>query len=58
MKSLDVDAVQAFVTIAELRSFTRAAEVLGSTQGALSVKLKRLENRLGERLLERTPRQV
>lgn len=58
MKSLDVDAVQAFVTIAELRSFTRAADLLGSTQGALSVKLKRLENRLGERLLERTPRQV
>ncbi|KTT05493.1 LysR family transcriptional regulator, partial [Pseudomonas oryzihabitans] len=58
MKSLDVDAVQAFVTIAELRSFTRAAEVLGSTQGALSIKLKRLEKRLDERLLERTPRQV
>ncbi|MCC8939723.1 LysR family transcriptional regulator [Bradyrhizobium sp. Arg68] len=56
--TLDVDAVKAFVTIADLRSFTRAAEALGSTQGAISVKLKRLENQIGQRLLERTPRLV
>jgi len=55
---LEVDAVRAFVMIADLRSFTRAAEALGSTQGAVSVKLKRLEERLGKRLIERTPRQV
>lgn len=58
MTSLDVDAVQAFVTIADLKSFTRAAEALGTTQGAISVKLKRLEDRLGHRLIERTPRLV
>lgn len=58
MATLDVDAVQAFVAIADLRSFTRAAEALGSTQGAISVKLKRLENRVGQRLIERTPRSV
>lgn len=58
MTTLDVDAVQAFVTIADLQSFTRAAETLGTTQGAISVKLKRLEERLGQRLLERTPRSV
>ena len=56
--TLDVDAVRAFVTVADLRSFTRAAEALGSTQGAISVKLKRLEDRIGERLIERTPRLV
>ncbi|MCJ2064442.1 LysR family transcriptional regulator [Methylobacterium sp. J-088] len=33
-------------------------EALGTTQGAVSVKLKRLEDRLGQRLIERTPRQV
>jgi DNA-binding transcriptional LysR family regulator len=55
---LDVDAVQAFVAIADFRSFTRAAEALGTTQGAISVKLKRLEQRLGCKLLERTPRLV
>ncbi|MGH6614264.1 LysR substrate-binding domain-containing protein [Sphingomonas sp.] len=56
--TLDVDAVRAFVTIADLQSFTRAAEALGSTQGAISVKLKRLEERLDHRLIERTPRSV
>lgn len=55
---LDVEAVQAFVAIADFQSFTRAAEALGSTQGAISVKLKRLEDKLGCRLIERTPRLV
>ncbi|WP_162918323.1 LysR family transcriptional regulator [Taklimakanibacter deserti] len=58
MTTLDVDAVQAFVAIADHQSFTRAAEVLGTTQGAISVKLKRLEDRLGQKLIERTPRLV
>ena len=58
MTTLDVDAVKAFVTIAELQSFTRAAAALGTTQGAISVKLKRLEDRIGQKLVERTPRLV
>lgn len=58
MTTLDVDAVKAFLAVAEHRSFTRAAEVLDSTQGAISVKLRRLEERLGQRLIERTPRMV
>ncbi len=58
MAMLDVESVQAFVAIADLQSFTRAAEVLGTTQGAISVKLKRLEDRLGQKLIERTPRLV
>ncbi|WP_316207268.1 MULTISPECIES: LysR family transcriptional regulator [unclassified Bradyrhizobium] len=58
MTSLDVDSVQAFVAIADLQSFTRAAESLGTTQGAISVKLRRLEERIGQRLIERTPRHV
>ena len=56
--TLDVDAVQAFVSIAEFRSFTKAADALGTTQGAISVRLKRLEDRLGHKLIERTPRHV
>ncbi|WP_035640458.1 LysR family transcriptional regulator, partial [Bradyrhizobium sp. ORS 375] len=55
---LDLDAVQAFVRIAELGSFTRAAEALETTQAAISLKLRRLETRLGCRLIERTPRYV
>lgn len=57
-RPLDMDAVQAFVRIAELGSFTRAAESMRTTQGAVSLKLKRLEERLGCRLVERTPRYV
>ncbi len=58
MASLDVDAVQAFVLVADLLSFTRAAEALDTSQAAVSVKLKRLEDRLGHKLIERTPRSV
>lgn len=57
-RSLDLDAVEAFVRIAELGSFTRAAEAMGTAQAAMSMKLKRLEDRLGCRLIERTPRHV
>lgn len=57
-RPLDLDAVQAFVRIADLGSFTRAAEAMHTTQAAVSLKLKRLEERLGWRLVERTPRHV
>lgn len=58
MKPLDLDAVRAFVLIAELHSFTRAADALDTTQSAVSLKLKRLEAHLGRQLVERTPRVV
>lgn len=58
MRNLDLSAVHAFVLTAELQSFTRAAEVLNTTQAAISTKLKRLEDHLGRQLLERTPRMV
>ena len=51
---LDVDSVQAFVAIADNKSFTRAANELGSTQGAISVKLKRLEENVGTVEIELT----
>ncbi|KJC59959.1 LysR family transcriptional regulator [Bradyrhizobium sp. LTSPM299] len=58
MKVLDPEAVQAFVLTADLKSFTRAAEAMDSSQSAVSLKIKRLEDALGRRLLERTPRLV
>jgi DNA-binding transcriptional LysR family regulator len=58
MKVLDLDAVRAFVLVADLRSFTRAADALDTTQSAVSLKLKRLEAHVGKQLLERTPRVV
>lgn len=58
MKVLDLDTVRAFVHVADLRSFTRAADLLGTTQSAVSLKVKRLEAHLGKPLFERTPRAV
>ena len=58
MTTLDIPAVQAFLLVAELQSFTRAAEALGTTQAAVSMKLQRLEAVVGKRLLERSPRAV
>lgn len=55
---LDISTVQAFLLVAELQSFTRAAEALGTTQAAVSMKLQRLEATLGKRLVERSPRAV
>ena len=45
-RPLDLDAVQAFIRIVELGSFTRAAEAMRTTQAAVSLKLQRLEERL------------
>jgi len=48
----------AFLAVAEERSFTRAAAKLGASQSALSHTVRRLEERLGVRLLVRTTRRV
>ena len=58
MATLDIDTVHAFLLVAELQNFTRAAEALGTTQAAVSLKLQRLEQVTGRRLVERSPRAV
>jgi DNA-binding transcriptional LysR family regulator len=50
--------LMAFLAVAEERSFTRAAAKLGTSQSALSYTIRRLEERLGVRLLARTTRSV
>ena len=50
--------LQAFVAVAEARSFTRAAAQLGLSRSALSHAMTALEARLGVRLLTRTTRSV
>jgi DNA-binding transcriptional LysR family regulator len=56
--TLDIATIKAFLLVADLQSFTRAAEALGTTQAAVSLKLQRLETLLGKRLVERSPRAV
>lgn len=51
---LDPDLLKAFVAVAENRSFTRAAILLNRTQSAVSMQIKRLEERLGTELFHRT----
>ncbi|WP_395332562.1 LysR family transcriptional regulator [Novosphingobium sp. BL-8H] len=48
----------AFIAVADEGSFTRAAAKLGTSQSALSHTIRRLEARLGVRLLARTTRSV
>lgn len=56
--TLDLDAVAAFLQTAELNSFTRAAEALGTAQSLVSTRIRRLEDGLGQALLQRHPRLV
>lgn len=56
--NLDVDLLRAFVSVADLGSFTRAADSLLRRQSTLSLQIKRLEEGLGKRLLDRTSRHV
>jgi DNA-binding transcriptional LysR family regulator len=56
--NLDLDLLRSFVSIAETGGFTRAGERLLRTQSTLSLQIKRLETRLGGRLLDRTPRSL
>jgi DNA-binding transcriptional LysR family regulator len=58
MKGGELGDLLAFIAVAEERSFTRAAAKLGISQSALSYTLRRLEARLGLRLLNRTTRSV
>tara|TARA_R110000868_G_scaffold120773_1_gene320583 strand:- start:18938 stop:19828 length:891 start_codon:yes stop_codon:yes gene_type:complete len=53
-----IDALRLFSTVAELGSFTQAAEREGITPGAASKQITALETRLQARLFERTTRSV
>ncbi|MGM0452874.1 MAG: LysR substrate-binding domain-containing protein [Thermodesulfobacteriota bacterium] len=50
---LDIHLLRAFVTVAELGSFTKAAARLNRTQSAVSMQVRRLEQTLGKFLLTR-----
>lgn len=52
--SLDIDLLRTFVAVAETKSFTLAGVRLHKTQSAISVKIKKLEEQIGDRLLERS----
>jgi len=53
-----LQAIEAFVKVAELRSFTAAADALRLSRTSVSDLVKDLEERMGVRLLQRTTRRV
>ncbi|GIW93366.1 MAG: hyalin [Pirellulaceae bacterium] len=55
---MDISQLRYFLEVARQRSFSRAAERLGVTQPALSRAIGRLEQELGQTLLERQTRRV
>jgi len=56
--ALDLDQLQSFCAIADCGSFTEAARRVNKTQSAVSMQIKRLEERLGHELLSRDGRSV
>jgi DNA-binding transcriptional LysR family regulator len=55
---LDLDQLQSFCAIADCGSFTEAARRVHKTQSAVSMQIKRLEERLGQSLFVRDGRSV
>lgn len=53
---LPVDGIEAFIQVAELASFQKAAERIGLTQTALTRRIQKLEGHVGLRLIDRTTR--
>jgi DNA-binding transcriptional LysR family regulator len=55
---LESDLLRTFIAVAETSNFTKAAELVGRTQSAVSMQMKRLEEIIGAALFERGSRGV
>jgi DNA-binding transcriptional LysR family regulator len=55
---MDTRQLAAFCAVVERRSFSQAAERLGVSQPAVSLQIRSLEQRLGQKLLDRSGRRV
>jgi DNA-binding transcriptional LysR family regulator len=58
INTLDLYPIQVFCTVAKEKSFSRAAEKLFRTQPAISMMVQRLEADLGEKLIDRSGREL
>src|SRR6266853_833642 len=55
---MDTRQLAAFCAVIERKSFSQAAERLGVTQPAVSLQIRSLEQRLGQKLVDRSGRRV
>lgn len=53
MKQLSLDNLRTFVTIIELGGYNKAGELLGRSQPAISLQIKKLEGQLGKKLFDK-----
>ena len=56
--NLPTELLRTFVTVIEVESYTYAATLLGRTQPAISLQMKRLEEMIGQKLIARSGREV
>jgi DNA-binding transcriptional LysR family regulator len=55
---MELYALKVFMTVATERSFSRAGELLGRSQSAITQAMQKLEREFGEQLLDRTAREL
>jgi DNA-binding transcriptional LysR family regulator len=58
MRNLEIDLLRTFAAVADTGSFTSAGKVVARTQSAVSVQIKRLEQIVGRKVLERSSRSL
>ena len=55
---MELRILNTFLKVAQLQSFSKAAESLGYSQSAITVQVQQLENELGVRLFDRIGKNV
>lgn len=58
MRNLPIDCLRSFVTVAEVQGFTQAGQLLGRSQPAVSLQIKKLEDLIGSQVFVRGSHQV
>ena len=54
MQNIPTDLLRTLIAVVDLRSFTKAAQMLGVTQPAVSAQIKRLQSLIGYELLDKS----
>ena len=58
LRNIDIDLLRTFVTVVQLKGFTKAGGALGRTQSTISMQIRHLEEIAGQPLLDRSPQHL